>query len=528
MAGKRIEIYDTTLRDGSQSEGISFSVLDKCLIAECLDHFGVPYIEGGWPGANPKDVSFFEEIRKKKLKNAVIVAFGSTRRAHEKAEHDAVLAALVAARTRVITIFGKTWDLHVTEALKTTLDENLFMIRDSVRYLKSKTGKVFYDAEHFFDGYKANAKYALKTLEAAADAGASTLILCDTNGGTLPATVSKVVTEVRRLIGKPLGIHTHNDGGVAAANALAAVEAGATQVQGTFNGIGERCGNADLVALIGDLQLKLGYRCVPVTRLKELTETAHSISEICNLLPAKNQPYVGASAFAHKGGVHINAVIKNPKTYEHIRAEQVGNRRRFLVSELGGKTQIAQRAKELSLSLEKHSPETRLIHQKVQEMESQGYQYEGAEASFELLVQEVLGRRKKFFSFKKVHVSAENIGEENPIARATVLLAVGKKEETGTATGDGPVNALDRALRKALAPFYPEINRIELADYKVRVVNSEAGTAAKVRVFIEFRDDKKIWTTVGVSENIIDASWLALVDAIEYKLSSSARPRKRR
>ncbi len=519
MPSKKIQIYDTTLRDGSQGEGISFSVQDKVLIAKKIDELGFPYIEGGWPGANPKDIAFFEEIKKVRLKNSSVVAFGSTRKAHSKASEDENLRGLLAAGTSTITIFGKSWDLHVREVFKTDLEENIRMIHDSVKFLKSKGKEVIYDAEHFFDGFGSNPEYALKTLRTALEAGASVLVLCDTNGGNLPSKVFKVVSEVNDILKFSLGIHTHNDCGLGIANAISAVEAGAEHVQGTINGYGERCGNPDLIAIVANLQIKLGYSCVSQAKLKDLTEVARYVSEISNMTQPKNQPYVGQSAFAHKGGVHINAVMKNSETYEHIDPVSVGNRRRFLVSELGGKTNVMLKAKELNIELKKESPETKKILEKVQERENEGYQYEAAEASFELLIREVMGKRKKFFEFKKVLVSAENIGEKDPISKATVVLTVGREEGIGIATGDGPVNALDKALREALAPFYPVVQATHLADYKVRVVNSEAGTAAKVRVFIEFRDEKNIWTTVGVSSNIIDASWQALVDAIEYKLS---------
>lgn len=522
MTLRKLELYDTTLRDGSQGEGLSFSVQDKLLIAKRIDELGFHYIEGGWPGANPKDIAFFEEIKKVKLKNAEVVAFGSTMKAGSKAAEDDNLRGLLAADTSAITIFGKSWDIHVREVFRTDLDENIRMIHESVKYLRSKGKKVIYDAEHFFDGYFHNPAYALKTLETAMNAGAAVLVLCDTNGGTMPSKIFKAVTEVNAHIKHPLGIHTHNDGGVAVANAVSAVEAGAMHVQGTINGYGERCGNADLLTITANLQLKLGYHCLPAAKLKELTEVARYVSEISNMTQAKNQAYVGQSAFAHKGGVHINAVMKNPITYEHVDPALVGNHRRFLVSELGGKTNITLKAKELSIDLKKDSPETRKILEVIQERENEGYQYEAAEASFELLVQEVTGKRKKFFEFKKVRVSAENIGDQKPEATATVVLHVGKKENEAVVTGDGPVNALDKALRKALTPFYPVVEKIHLADYKVRVVDSEAGTAAKVRVFIEFRDEKNIWTTVGVSSNIIEASWKALVDAIEYYLSRNS------
>lgn len=519
MLSKKIELYDTTLRDGSQGEGISFSVQDKLLIAKKIDELGFHYIEGGWPGANPKDVAFFEEIKKIKLKNSQIVAFGSTRKAHVKVSEDENLRGLLEAGTETITIFGKSWDMQVKEVFKTDLEENIRMIHDSVKYLRSKDKKVIYDAEHFFDGYTHHPEYAMKTLQTALEAGASVVVLCDTNGGSMPSSIYKIVSAVKSALQFPLGIHTHNDAGVAIANAVSAVEAGAGHVQGTINGYGERCGNPDLIAIIANLQLKCGYSCLPPAKLREVTELARFVSEISNMGQARNQPYVGQSAFAHKGGVHINAVLKNPETYEHVDPALVGNHRRFLISELGGKTNVVLKAKELDIDLKKESPETRKILQKVQERENEGYQYEAAEASFELLIHEVTGKRKKFFEFKKVEVLAENIGDKNANSKAKVILTVNGTEGHGEAQGDGPVNALDNALKKALVSFYPQVQEIHLDDYKVRVVNSEAGTAAKVRVFIETRDEKNIWTTVGVSTNIIEASWQALVDAIEYKLT---------
>jgi 2-isopropylmalate synthase len=408
--------------------------------------------------------------------------------------------------------------MHVREVFKVELEENIRMISDSVKFLHSKGREVIYDAEHFFDGYKANRAYAMKAIGAALEAGASTIVLCDTNGGTVFTEVSKIVAEVKAALKCPLGIHTHNDGGLAVANALAAVEAGAIHVQGTVNGLGERCGNPDLIPIIADLQLKMGYSCLSPAHLKELTELARYVSEVSNMTQARNQPYAGMSAFAHKGGVHINAVMKNPETYEHIDPALVGNHRRFLVSELGGKTNITLKAKELAIDLDKESPEARKILQKVQEKENEGYQYEAAEASFELLVREVTGKRKKFFEIVEATVSQEDVGNPDTTVKAKVTVKVKGDVGKGAATGDGPVNALDNALRKALEPFFPAIKAMKLADFKVRVVNSDAGTAAKVRVTIESRDEAKIWTTIGVSTNVIDASWQALVDAIEYKL----------
>lgn len=518
MTAKKIDIYDTTLRDGSQGEGISFSVQDKLLIMKKLDEMGFNHVEGGWPGANPKDSDFFEQAKKVKLKHAKLVAFGSTRKAGTKAADDANLRGLLDAETPVITIFGKSWDFHVTEVFRTQLDENLRMIQDSVEYLRSKGREVVYDAEHFFDGYAANPKYALKTLEAARDAGASVLVLCDTNGGTLPSRVFEVLSQVRSKTGAPLGIHTHNDAGLAVANAIAALEAGAVQVQGTVNGIGERCGNCDLIAVIANAQLKLGLNCLAQGKIKELTELSRYVNDICNIVPAKNQPYVGQSAFAHKGGVHIDAVRKNPTTYEHVDPALVGNHRRHLVSEVGGRMNIVLKAEELALDLKKDSPETKKILQEVQKLENEGYQFESAEASYELLVRRITGKHKPFFIFENASLSHEMIGDETPDVSATVSLKVGEKRIKKTSKGDGPVDALGKAFSQALAGFYPEVNEAILDDYKVRIVNSKAGTAAKVRVIVEFRDKSHVWTTVGVSTNIVEASWKAILDAYEYKL----------
>ena len=519
MNGKKIQIYDTTLRDGAQGEGISFSVQDKVLIAKKIDELGFHFIEGGWPGANPKDIAFFKEIKKVKLKNSRVVAFGSTRKPHSRASEDENLKGLLAAGTGVITIFGKSWDLHVKEVFKTDLEENIRMIHDSVKYLRSKGREVIYDAEHFFDGYFNNPKYALKTIQTAMEAGASVLVLCDTNGGGMPSKIFKIVSEINSKLKFPLGIHPHNDCGMGIANAVSAVEAGAVHVQGTMNGYGERCGNPDLIAIIANLQLKLGFSCLAPQKLKELTEAARFVNEVSNMIQPKNQPYVGQSAFAHKGGVHVNAVMKNPETYEHIEPGLVGNRRRFLVSELSGKTNVMLKARELEIDLKKESPEAKKILKAVQDREHEGYQYEAAEASFELLIRKITGKGKEFFKVKKAWVEHEFIGGGKPMAKAKVALTVKGKNKNVEKTGDGPVNALDKAFREALIKFYPVIRDARLEDYKVRIVNSRAGTAAKVRVFIEFRDEKNdIWTTVGVSTNIIEASWLALVDAYQYKL----------
>jgi 2-isopropylmalate synthase len=523
MTKKKIEIYDTTLRDGSQGEGISFSVQDKLLILKKLDEMGFDYVEGGWPGANPKDSEFFDEAKKVKLKHAKLAAFGSTRRAHTKASEDANLKGLVAAETPVVTIFGKSWDLHVTEVFKIELEENLRMIEDSVKFLKSKGKKVVYDAEHFFDGYEHNAKYAMKAIETAYEAGASVIVLCDTNGGTMPSRVTEVVKEVKAKLKAPLGIHTHNDGAMGAANAVAAVEAGAVHVQGTVNGIGERCGNCDLIPVVANLQLKYGYDCLPKEKLKELTELSRFVNEVCNVVPSKSQPYVGQSAFAHKGGVHIDAVKKNPITYEHIDPSLVGNHRRHLVSEVGGRTNILLKAEELGIDLKKDSPETRKILEAVQKMENEGYQFESAEASYELLVRRIMGKGKPFFKVVDASVSNEKVGEEKIDVKAKVRLSVDDKEVEKTCKGDGPVDALGTAFTQALAEFYPQVREVRLEDYKVRIVDSKSGTAAKVRVIIEFHDKNHIWSTIGVSTNIVEASWKAIVDAYVYKLLKDLR-----
>lgn len=515
---KKVYYYDTTLRDGTQAEGISLSSEEKVLIAKRLDRFGMHYIEGGWPGSNPKDLAFFKDVKKAGIKNSTIVAFGSTRRANTKVEEDAQVKALLEAGTKAVTIFGKSWDLHVTEVFRTSLKENLLMIYETVAYLKSKKLEVIYDAEHFFDGFKANPDYAIKAIQQAARAGADNISLCDTNGGALPHEIRRAIVRVKRAVKTSLGIHCHNDSELAVANSVQAVGEGACLVQGTINGIGERCGNANLVSIIPVVQLKMGVPGLTPSKMKELTELSHYVAEICNLPLQNNQPFSGKSAFAHKGGVHINAMMKNLKTYEHLDPKLVGNHRRFLVSELGGKTNIMLKARELDLNLTKDSPETRKILAEIQRLENQGYQFEAAEASFELLVRKLVGKEKKFFDILSVATRTENINEQIPISVAEVKVSAKGKTHFEVSEGDGPVNALDSALRKALMASYPAISQMHLTDYKVRVVNSEAGTAAKVRVFIESRDREKSWATVGVHENVVQASWKALVEAIEYKL----------
>lgn len=518
MKPKQVYIYDTTLRDGTQSEGISMSLADKIAIAQRLDKFGIHYIEGGWPGSNPKDMAFFKEIKKAGIRRSRIVAFGSTRRPHSKVSDDQNVKALIEAGTRAVTIFGKSWDFHVTDVFRTSLKENLQMIYETVAYLKLKKREVIYDAEHFFDGFRARPEYAIKSIQQAARAGADNITLCDTNGGNLPHQIRQAIVRVKRSVKVPLGIHCHNDSEVAVANSIQAVGEGCTLVQGTVNGYGERCGNANLISIIPVLQLKMNRKCFPPRKLRELTSLSHYVAEICNQPLHNFQPFTGRSSFAHKGGIHINAMMKSLKTYEHVDPALVGNRRRFLVSELGGKTNIMLKARQLQLNLEKESPETRKILSEVQKLENEGYQFEAAEASFELLVQKLLGRFKDFFQVKSASVRTENIGDKSPKSIAEVKIFAKGEEHHEVAEGDGPVNALDVALRKALRKSYPIIDEIHLTDYKVRVVNSEAGTAAKVRVFVEFQDKAQTWTTVGVDENIIEASWQALVDAIEYKL----------
>ena len=514
----KITIFDTTLRDGSQTEGISFSVNDKVKIAEKLDEFGVHYIEGGWPGSNPKDKEFFKIFKNKKLKNATITAFGSTRRANITPGEDINLRELIKSQTKTITIFGKSWDLHVTEVLKTSLTENLKMIFDSVSYLKKKKKEVFYDAEHFFDAYKNNPEYALKTILEAQNAKADCIILCDTNGGTLPGDIKKIIFEVKDKINVTLGIHAHNDLGLAVANSIAAVEAGCTHVQGTFNGLGERCGNANLSTIIGILHTKLKLKSIPEKNISKLMSASYYISEISNSKLPDNTAFVGHSAFAHKGGVHIDAMIKNNLAYEHLDPAIVGNHRRFITSELAGKMPFVMKAEQLNLKLDKKSPEAKKLLRTLQAKEHQGYQYEAADASFELFMKRSLKKYKPFFKLEGFNVSTEKRFDGKIFAEASIRLVVNKEEIFSASEGDGPVDALDQALRKALTKFYPTLEHMHLRDYKVRVLESTSGTAAKVRVLIESQDNKDSWNTVGVHENIIEASWEALIDSIEYKL----------
>jgi 2-isopropylmalate synthase len=513
-------IYDTTLRDGAQGEGISLTVNDKLKIARKLDELGVAYVEGGWPGSNPKDIEFFQRVRSLPLHHARLTAFGSTRRAGVAVEADANIKALLEADTPCVCIVGKTWDFHVLTSLQTTLDENLNMIRDSIGHLKNLGREVVYDAEHFFDGFKANQAYALATLQVAAAAGADWIVLCDTNGGSLTFEVEEICGQVARSISTPFGIHVHNDGDLAVANSIAAVRYGARMVHGTINGYGERCGNADLCSVIPSLQLKMDCDCIEPGLLQHLTETSHYVSEIANVIPRTQQPFVGASAFAHKGGIHVSAVLKDSATYEHIDPEVVGNHRRILVSELAGFSNIFSKARDMGLDLKQGSPEARDLIRQIKELEHEGYQFEGADASLELLLLRALGDYRELFTFEslKIHVEKRPDDNEAISTEATIKLRVGDQVMHTAAEGNGPVSALDNALRKALEGFYPCLSRMHLVDYKVRVLDGKAGTGSTVRVLIESSDDQDVWSTVGVSENIIEASWQALTDSMNYAL----------
>lgn len=521
---RQIEIYDTTLRDGAQTEDISFSVEDKLRITEKLDELGVHYIEGGWPGANPRDIEYYKKAIKLTLNNSKIVAFGSTHRPKHKVSEDALMKALLDSNATIITIFGKTWDFHAKEALKISLEENLEIIHNSVAYLKKHVEKVIFDAEHFFDGYKSNPAFALKCLLAAEDAGADCIVLCDTNGGTLPFEVKNIMSEIRESVRTPLGIHAHNDSECAVANSLMAVESGAIQVQGTINGLGERCGNANLCSVIPNLQIKRSMSCISPEQLLRLRDVSRYVNEIANMRHFKRQPFIGDSAFAHKAGMHVSAVRKRPETYEHIRPELVGNSQRVLISDLAGKSNILRKAEEFGIRLDPDSPQLQDIVTTLKNLENEGFQFEAAEASFELLMKKSLGLHKRFFDLIGFRVIIEKRKEgEDPISEATIMVKVSGHIEHTAATGNGPVNAIDNALRKALDKFYPELKDMKLHDYKVRVLAAGKGTAARVRVLVESGDDLKRWGTVGVSENIIEASYQALVDSIEYKLLKDGR-----
>ena len=518
MSAKPAYLYDTTLRDGTQGEGFQLSVLDKLRIAERLDAFGIDFIEGGWPGSNPKDVEFFREAKSLKLKHAKLAAFGSTRRANTPVGDDPQVALLLEAETPVVTIFGKSWELHVTEVLRTTVEENRAMIRDTVAHLVKHGREVMYDAEHFFDGYKDSPEHALSTLEAAAEGGAACLVLCDTNGGTLPDEIVQICAAVReRLPDVPFGIHTHNDCELAVANAIAAVNAGATQVQGTINGYGERTGNCNLTSVIPILQLKLGMNVVP--RLEKLRDLSYFVDDVSNNPHFARAAFIGRTAFAHKGGMHVNAVQKLARSYEHIEPASVGNEQNILVSELSGQSNILIKAGELGLPLEKGSAEASAVLKRVKELENEGYSFEAAGGSLELLIRRELGNHARPFDLTEYHTSFRQYRDGHPpVCEATVKLMVDGTPELTVAEGRGVVNALDLALRKALLPFFPEISEVSLVDYKVRIIDSHDATAAKTRVLIVSTDGENNWGTVGVSENIIEASWLALVDGIDLFL----------
>jgi 2-isopropylmalate synthase len=525
---KTIKIFDTTLRDGSQSVGVNFTVNDKIKIAKNLDDIGVHYIEGGWPGSNPKDVAFFDEMKKVKLNNARLTAFSSTKLKNIKIQDDKNLAKMIETGVPVVTIFGKSWDLHVKEALKTTNEENLDMIFSTMEYLKKYFDEVVYDAEHFFDGYKANAEYALKTLEAAEKGGADWLVLCDTNGGSGVNFINNTLQTVKNQFKTPLGIHAHNDSELAVANTLSAVYQGATMVQGTINGIGERCGNANLCSIIPNLSIKDDFKTIPEENLKKLYYISHLVSEISNQSHPDSLPFVGKKAFSHKGGIHVSAVRTNSSTYEHVAPESVGNERIITVSELSGRSNIIEKANQMGIDLRSDSEKAGKILQRVKELEAKGYHYEGAEASFELLTNALMGKQKRYFELHGYRIIIWKNANGESWSEATIKAALPKEvaEANGyeshiehtSADGSGPVEALDKALRKVLEKFYPELKKVHLIDYKVRILNAEEGTNSTTRVLINTADDKARWSTVGVSDNIIDASWQALVESLIYKL----------
>lgn len=511
-------VYDTTLRDGSQGEGISFSLDDKLKITQKLDFLGIPYIEGGWPGSNPKDMEFFKTIRAMELKHSRVTAFGSTRKPGTNVRQDSNLQAILESGATTATIVGKTWDFHVIRALETTLEENLNMVTETIAFLKDKGLEVFFDAEHFFDGYKKNPHYAVQVLQVAAQAGADALVLCDTNGGTMSWELGGIITPLVDKFAVPLGIHVHNDAGCAVGNSLIAIQSGCKQVQGTINGYGERCGNADLCSIIPNLELKMKRRVLPDGNLKHLSEVSHYVAEISNMPHHNSQPFVGYGAFAHKGGIHVSALLKDSLTYEHINPEEVGNHRRVLVSELSGLSNLLYKARELNLDVNRYDDQTRKVIKQIKEMENQGFQFEGADASLELFLRKAFGQFEDYFQLKNLKIIMEKDETQNIVAEAMVKVRVGDEVFHTAAEGDGPVNALDNSLRKALREVYPEIDEMHLADYKVRVLNEKAGTAAKVRVLVESADQSEKWSTVGVSENIIEASWQAIVDSINYLL----------
>ncbi len=526
LTSRFVQIYDTTLRDGAQGEGVSFSLQDKIYIVRALDELGISFAEAGNPGSNPKDMEFFTEIKKVPLKSVKVVAFGATRRKGMRAEDDASLESLLAAGTEYVCVFGKAWDFQVKEILRTTREENIAMISDTVRYLSAAGRKVIYDAEHFFDGYRADPDYALSTLEAAANAGAECLTLCDTNGGTLPQTIAEITAKVSGQFALPISIHCHNDLNMAEAASVMAVQAGASQVQGTFLGFGERCGNANLSSIIPVLELKCALKCLPEGHLSLLTPTARYIAEVANITLGNSMPFVGISAFTHKAGMHVDAVHKNPLAYEQISPESVGNERSFLLSEVSGRSAIIDKIRKFDPSATKESPITAQIIGKIKELECEGYQFEAADGSFELLVRRNMGRYRPFFKlhyYKVIDEPAASNGSCTSFAQ--VKIEVDGEIAITAGEGRGPVNALDAAFRRALSRFYPSVKHIRLTDFKVRVLDSASATAAKVRVLIETSDGERVWSTVGVSTDMIEASWLALTDSFEYKLILDAERR---
>lgn len=513
---QQIQIYDTTLRDGTQSEGFTLSSNDKVRIAQKLDDLGVAFIEGGWPGSNPKDVEFFERARELKWKNALIAAFGSTCRVKGGPEDDANIKALLDSQTPVCTIFGKTWTLHVKEVLQTTNDDNLRIIEQSVSYLKSNGKRVIYDAEHFFDGYKSDSSYALETLRAAIRGGAETVVLCDTNGGTMPWDVERIVCELKLVLDHPFGIHTHNDSECAVVNSLTAIRAGAMQVQGTINGVGERCGNANLISIMADLELKMGYPCLPAGKIKDLYDLSHFVAEVANITPDEHLPFVGKSAFAHKGGVHVAAMRRSAQSYQHIEPEKIGNKMRVVVSDLSGRGNLLSKAEEHGLEVE--GEEVVPILNEIKELEARGFSFEAAEASVAMMLKRQEYGYKAPFELVDFSVNVEHRQGRGIFAEATVKIRVQGELFHTAAEGNGPVNALDNAMRKALVSYYPQVAKFHLSDYKVRILDSDHGTEAITRVLIDTRNSTGRWSTVGASTNIIEASWRALADSIEYGL----------
>ena len=519
-----IYIYDTTLRDGTQGENINFTAEEKIKIAKRLDDIGIHYIEGGWPGSNPRDKRFFELAKQESFTTARIAAFGSTRRAGTAVEADANLQALLESDTPVVTLVGKSWDLHVIDVMKNTAEENQAMIRESVAYLKQHGRTVFYDAEHFFDGYKANPGFAMESLRAAVEGGAEMLVLCDTNGGTLPFEMERIVKEVRDALDDDpvkLGIHTHNDCGLAVANTIIAVNAGAVMVQGTINGYGERCGNADLTSIVPLLKAKMNRKCISDENLTKIRKLSRFVSETANMTPLNSRPFVGKSAFAHKGGIHVSAIMKNPLAYEHMDPEIVGNKRRVLVSDLSGKSNIEYKAKELGINLDGNGLNSQKIVSEIKRMEEEGYQFDVADGSFKIMMEKFTDQFKPRFELDSFRVTIEKEKDRPCTSYAMIKIKVDGAEEITAAEGHGPISSLDNALRKALSNFFPDLSDMGLVDFKVRVMDGQKGTAAKVRVFIESRDYDNIWTTVGVSEDIIEASWQALADSFQYKLAGS-------